>query len=90
MALTEQLKLRAMAEGNSFATVGVALDWHLKPGLRWLDKMGSFDEVSVGRSWVNSSAVRHIWREFQATPALPQVLLIEHTVKSDSNRLDVG
>lgn len=87
--LMEQLRIRAEADGRSFATIGAAIDWQREPGIRWLDKVGTFDEITVGRSWVNSAAVRHIWRESQGIPALPQVVLIERTVKPDSNRVHV-
>lgn len=78
--------LRA-ANGSAFtdvSVIGVSIDKDVDAGLRFLrDIEGSrhvFDEISVGRSWLNEQVVRLVWREGMATANLPQIVLVERQV----------
>lgn len=54
--LQQILRDRAGEAGVQFATIGVSLDWSLADGLNHLSNLATFDEVSAGRNWLNSSA----------------------------------
>jgi hypothetical protein len=85
-------KMRAV-HGRSYAqvnVVGVALDTDLDAGLRFLSDVGkkrpgdAFDQVVVGGSWLNEQIVRFVWRERVTEAAIPQALVIERPVNTDS------
>lgn len=78
--------LRA-TNGSAFANVsviGVAIDEDVDAGLRFLRDVERsrhvFDEISVGRSWLNEQVMRLVWREGMATANLPQIVLVERQV----------
>lgn len=75
--------VRAQADSRSqrAAVIGVALDWDPKTGLEWLQKLGRFDEVSTGRNWLNSGAVKYIWRDLPGPTALPQIVVVQRAVE---------
>lgn len=52
----------AREEGFGFSTHGIATDSDLGSGLAHLAKLGAWDEVSLGRSWANSDAIRHFFQ----------------------------
>ena len=66
--------------------VGIALDQDLTKGLGFLAKIahddlaGTFDQVSVGGSWLNEHIVQLVWTDSMAKPASPQVLVVERSV----------
>ncbi len=77
-----ELSRRAAAEGKQFSAVGVSLDWKPAEALAFLERFGSFDQVSLGRNWTNDSALRYIWKDYPGDPVLPQVLVIERSVRT--------
>jgi hypothetical protein len=84
------LAARADSAGYSFAVRGVALDWKVEQGLAYLQTLGAFDEVSAGRNWFNGAAVELIWHGGVAEPAVPQVLLLERTIRPAEGSFVVG
>ena len=80
----------AKENGTAFGSIGAALDWSLPKGIEWLTGTGKFDEVMVGRSWVNSAAVRYVWQDASAEPVVPQLLILRRDVVADSQRITVG
>lgn len=59
---------------------GVALDWSVSAGLRFLSAFGHFDEIVVGRNWLNSAAQTYIWRDVPGVAATPQVVLVRRAL----------
>lgn len=78
--ISEHLARRAERENSTFVRVGVALDWKTNDGLRFLRHFGEFDEILVGRNWLNTGAIDYIWRGLPGAPALPQVLVFSRLV----------
>jgi hypothetical protein len=66
------------------SVVGVAIDEDLAAGIEYLGKLGPrgevFDEISVGRSWMNEFVTGFVWRAGIAEPEVPQLLLVERQV----------
>ncbi len=87
--LTE-LETDATRHGRRFSSVGVALDQSPADGIQFLSTIGSFDEVMVGRSWLNSGAVHYIWRDIAGMPALPQLVLVERSVSVGERSISIG
>lgn len=88
--LRARIAREAALEGKEVVHVGVATDWSIQDGLRFLTHFGPFDEVVIGRNWLNSGAIRYIWHDFRGTPALPQILVLERPVQVDSTVISVG
>src|SRR5690606_19685836 len=89
---TVRRRIEAFASdhGMKVATMGVALDRALDPGLEFLKRFGDFDEVSVGRSWMNSGAVSYFWRDVAGPDAIPQLIVVRRTVDVAENSLTVS
>lgn len=87
------------AYGDSYAqvtVVGVALDRNLDAGLRFLADLGkgrldgAFDQVSVGGSWLNEQVVQFVWRGGITQAAIPQVVVVERQVNTESYPATIG
>jgi len=79
------------AHGANFAkvsVVGVALDRDVGEGMAFLSRIASkrlaetFDQISVGGSWLNEEVVRFVWRENAAPAASPQVIVISRPIET--------
>ena len=89
-SLAKELASQATARGESFTTVGVAVDWDPVVGIKFLTGFSRFDEVSAGNNWLNMGAVQYIWRGVPGLPSIPQVLVIERHVTEGTTTMDVG
>lgn len=84
------LEVRARKEGATFMTIGVALDGAADAGLRFLRRFGRFGETAVGAGWLNSEAVRYMWRDVPGDAAIPQVVVLERPITVTGSGIDVG
>ncbi len=82
-----ELHAKAAARGWAFEAVGIALDWDVEQGLKHLRKFGEFDEVSAGRNWDNSLALRYFGAHVTEPPSTPQVIAI-HRIVTPANFRD--
>ena len=48
-----------------------------------LEEFGPFNEILVGRGWLNTGAVRYIWEDIRGAAAIPQVVVTTRGVVSD-------
>lgn len=92
---TVRAVLRAAANAardSGFVTVtlGVATDPTPRVGLRFLESLGPFDEIALGRSWLNSSAIRLMWRDHGGPPTVPQIVFLDRAVDVDSSTIRIG
>jgi hypothetical protein len=74
------LRERARAGGATFVSVGVATDRAPESGAALMKRLGPFDELSLGRSWLNSGAVKYIWMDHPGAAMVPQVVVLERTI----------
>ncbi len=81
---------QSLRSGGYTTTLGVALDWDTNDGLRFLNKMGAFDEISIGRNWLNSHSVAFVWRDLPGAPTLPQLVVVEREVEVGPSMVEVG
>lgn len=77
---------QATDAGISFASMGVALDWSTEAGIAHLEKIGAFDEIAVGFSWMNSAALKYIWQQFPGAASTPQLILISRRLQVPDRR----
>ena len=89
-AMKRLLDERAQREGWSFSATGVALDWDPATGYAFLQDVGAFDEVLVGRSWSNLAAIEYIWSDQDTQPLMPQVVLFEREARTTPDGLTFG
>jgi hypothetical protein len=70
--------------------MGVSLDWSPSEGAAFLARLGQFDEIASGRNWLNSGAVRYIFRDLPGLSQVPQVIVVERNVRVRPEAIDVG
>lgn len=63
--------------------VGVALDDIVVDGLKWLTAVGPFDEIGVGRNWLNSYMIHLVHRELRGDAAVPQLIFLRRVVSAN-------
>lgn len=78
--IRDHLRREAASAGHTFVTIGVATDWMLDDGVEVLRRFGPFDEILVGRGWMNSGIVKYIWTDFPGRAAVPQLVVVEREV----------
>jgi len=83
---------RAKAEGKAFMAIGTSLGWDVEKGLGFLRDTGHFDELIVGRNWLNSAALTYLWGDKAAQPALPGIVVYEQTLgwREDGRGIEAG
>lgn len=77
---TESLRATAASDGMPLITVGVSPNWVPAEGWRFLADIMNFDEVMIGRSWLNSELVELGWSYQDADVATPQIIVYEQEV----------
>lgn len=80
-SIADELRSSEQDSTVSLHVHGVAADERVGDGLRFLDKLYEFDEVSSGRGWVNSAAYRPFWASAGALPVVPQLLFVRESVE---------
>ena len=80
------------SSGRHLVTRGVSLDESVAEGIRHLATLGTFDEISVGGNWTNSSVVRYLGNDMSDhdRAAIPQVVLLEREVRLSAGDLVIG
>lgn len=78
----------AAANSMSLVTVGAAIDHAPDQGLRWLGKIGGFDEVSAGQSWTGSGAREFVWADSNPQASLPQVMVLIRNFRVTAERVE--
>lgn len=79
--LRDSVRHRATARGWSVTTIGVAMDYNVMNGLRFIDGLGEVDEISVGNNWINSLLLRYLWIDNPGPPIIPQVIILKRTIE---------
>lgn len=88
-AAIDSVRLQVQRAGGMFETVGVSDQWTVAQGLADLGEIGPFDEVIVGRNWLNHGVERYI-SSFGARPAVPQVVVVDQWIRMDSLPFEYG
>jgi hypothetical protein len=79
----------AEKNGYAFSAVGVATDWSTASGVKFLSDNAPFDQLVIGGNWTNLAVEHYIWRDSTATPAMPQVVVLERSV-TIGDRIDIS
>ena len=87
--MKDVLAARADSLGYSFSAIGVAVDWDVSDGVRYLLEgvstsgdldFGPWGEIVVGRDWLNSASSLFALERGARWLAVPQVFVLERTV----------
>jgi hypothetical protein len=82
----DSLRATARRRGIPFAFIGVALDQDPDVGLRWLQEIGGFDEISAGGGLLNAAVTEYVWRQSTGMVVTPEVIVGLRPVASATNR----
>ena len=74
------LSEQAARDGQRFVTLGISLDTDTRIGQQLLARFGSFDELLLGRGWLNTGAIKYIWEDIRGLPAVPQIVVTTRSV----------
>lgn len=89
-SLRDTAERRAREQGRRAVFVGVATDPVLADGLAFLEAFGRFDEVIVGRGWLNHGLLRYVREDHPGPASIPQVVVYTRTVTPAGTRMELG
>ena len=77
-SLRETQKRSNVGSFASTSVIAIAIDPDFAKGLGYLEGVGlsSFDEISVGRGWMNEHLGHLVWRDSAGVAAVPQVIVL--------------
>jgi len=78
------LRERVASVGLPLVSVGVSSNWVPGEGWRFLERIMDFDEVVIGRNWLNSKVVELGWSFPNAAVGTPQIIVYRQSVVSPS------
>jgi hypothetical protein len=81
IAMKALVAAQAKQRGMAFSAIGVATDWDLNSGVAFLAPLGYFDQLVIGANWTNLAIERFVLSDSVAEMSMPQILLVERTVK---------
>lgn len=85
----DAVQAKAQAAGLGFATMGVAQDNTVELGIEHLRRFGRFDEMAVGRGWLNTSLLKYVYGELPGVAATPQVVVVARSLIEHGGQWDV-
>lgn len=93
------LRDRVEPTNRAFFAVGAAAEWSIAQGVDYLLRgvspgystkaFGAWDEIWVGRDWLNNAAVEHMWRG-DGRSTVPQLIVLERQVVLGERGIEVG
>ena len=72
---------RARGMNRQFASMAVVQSQSTDSGIRFLRRFSRFDELAVGRSWLNAALDRYVYREHEGAAATPQLLVVQRAAE---------
>lgn len=84
------LEKRASDNNLGFTTEAVVLDWVIEQGMEFLTGYRTFDQVSIGRNWLNAGAIKYLWRDLPGEPTVPQVVVLRRSVAVGDKAITIG
>lgn len=79
----EQAEKHADERGLTLRLMGIATSRRASEGAEMLMSIGEFHEISAGRSWQNSVAMKFLFDPHPGAPATPQVVIYQRVVNLD-------
>ncbi len=79
------LHQKAKESGKQFSVIGIANDLSVEDGLEFLEESGYFDEIIVGKNFLNLGSIDLIWNEDSNDYAVPQIFVFEREITVDKD-----
>lgn len=79
----------AAARGRKLHLIAISLDDDIGPALRFLARLGTFNEVSIGGNWLNSQVSSLVWNDPQTEPQIPQWIIVDRDVTIGQARIAI-
>lgn len=79
---------QARVAGAMFAAIGVANDWDSRVAAEFVATNGRFDQVVLGGNFTNLAIEQFVWRDPKGVPSMPQIVIVERTVKTGDRRIE--
>lgn len=74
--IAESLETFAHSHKGSVVRLGIGVSPSVSQGAAYFRRFdGMFDELILGRSWVNTGMMRYVLRDFQSVPVTPQLIV---------------
>jgi hypothetical protein len=86
----EMVRKNAQMRGYTTSLIGVALSANSSATRRFIAELAPFDQLIVGSGWLNSGAVNYVWRDFEGSPTVPQLVLLYRRVEVSQNEIAVS
>jgi hypothetical protein len=75
------VQAHAEAVGDSFSSTGVDLEAGHASGVRFLARFSAFDEVSLGRSWLNHAMIHWAVVDSKVVGGTPSIMLLTRIIE---------
>ncbi|MEX2411508.1 MAG: hypothetical protein WD607_09120 [Candidatus Paceibacterota bacterium] len=73
----ELLQKRALSKGIDYSTAGISLDQNAYTGVKFLERFGDFDEISIGLSNSNIALLYNIHFNGLMDTSVPKILIVK-------------
>jgi hypothetical protein len=77
--IKQRLSLRAEAMSMQFASMTIVQSQSVDAGLHFVRRFSRFDEVAVGRSWLNTALARYVYEQHEGAAATPQLIMVRRS-----------
>lgn len=78
--IVAHLSERAGDHDVRLVTIGIGTGASPERSMEFLTSVGRFDEMMVGRGWLNSGALRYLWRDLPGKPSIPQIIVTHRSL----------
>lgn len=85
----DSIRSTTLRKGFLFSTIGVSDNWSTERGLLILERMGPFDELIVGRNWLNSGVELYV-TALGGRAAVPQLVVVARQIAIDERGVHYG
>lgn len=65
----------------NYSVIGIASDQSVEKGWNFLNSSGYFDEIIIGKKWINSGTTDFIWNRKGVKPAIPQIIVFKRSLE---------
>lgn len=88
-AARDSIRSYALRNNYLFSTIAIADNWEPARGIEQLREFGPFDELIVGRNWLNTGVELYVTRQ-SAPNEVPQVLVVSRSINVDALPIAYG
>ena len=76
---------RAKEMDMNYSVIGAANNQSVQKGWDFLNNSGYFDEVVIGKQWINSGSLEFIMKPKDVKPAIPQIIVFSRPLRFEED-----